>query len=43
MREEEDGGPLQLSAMTASTIAVHKQVLDDLVKDYLAEPELRDE
>jgi Integrase zinc binding domain len=29
--------------MTASTIGLHEQVLDDLVKDYLAAPKLRDE
>jgi hypothetical protein len=43
MGEEEDGDPLQLGAMTASTIALREQVLEDLVKDYLADPDLRDE
>jgi RNase H-like domain found in reverse transcriptase len=43
MGEEEGGDPLQLSAMTAFTITLHEQVLEDLMKDYLAEPELRDE
>jgi RNase H-like domain found in reverse transcriptase/Integrase zinc binding domain len=43
MGEESDDPALQLSAMTASTIGLHEQVLDDLVKDYLADTELRDE
>jgi hypothetical protein len=41
--EESDDPALQLSAMTASTIRLHEKVLEDLVKDYLADPELREE
>jgi RNase H-like domain found in reverse transcriptase/Integrase zinc binding domain len=43
MVEEEEDSSLQLGAITASTINLHEQVLTDLVKDYLADPELRDE
>jgi hypothetical protein len=43
MGEESDDPALQLSAMTASTIGLHEHVLDDLVMDYLADTELRDE
>jgi Integrase zinc binding domain len=43
MGEEPDDPALQLSAMTASTIGLHEQVLEDLVKDSLADAELRDE
>jgi hypothetical protein len=43
MGEEEEYSSLQLGAITASTINLHEQVLTDLVKDYLADPELREE
>jgi RNase H-like domain found in reverse transcriptase len=43
MGEEEEDSSLQLGAITASTINLHEQVLTDLVKDYLANPELCDE
>jgi hypothetical protein len=43
MGKEEEDSSLQLGAITASTINLHEQLLTDLVKDYLADPELRDE
>jgi hypothetical protein len=43
MGEESDDTALQLSTVTASTIGLHELVLEDLVKDCLVDPELRDE